>query len=221
MKIEYPTAPVAVKRPRGRPRGFDRDQALARAMQVFWEKGYEAASMQDLLAAMEISSPSLYAAFGDKEALFLEAVQRYNASVSEQCACEDNVPARAAVEELLTELASLFTDRSHPPGCLAVIALMTGTTTSAKVQRLLAAEREEAKARLHARIEGGVKRGELPRDTDVAALVDFYAAVISGMSLQAREGATRKTLLALAQTAMRAWPEAPAKNRKKKAVHTA
>src|SRR4051794_34171198 len=76
MKIQYPTAPVAVKRPRGRPRSFDRDQALARAMQVFWEKGYEAASMQDLLTAMEISSPSLYAAFGDKEALFLEAVQR-------------------------------------------------------------------------------------------------------------------------------------------------
>jgi AcrR family transcriptional regulator len=221
MKIEYTTVPVAVKRPRGRPRSFDRDQALARAMQVFWEKGYESASMQDLLSAMEISSPSLYAAFGDKEALFLEAVQRYNASVAQECACGEDVSARESIEDLLTELAGLFTDRSHPPGCLAVIALMTGSTTSTKVQRLLAAQREEAKARLQARIEGGVKRGELPRDTDVTALADFYAAVISGMSLQAREGATRKTLLGLAQMAMRAWPEAPAKTRKKKAVHTA
>jgi AcrR family transcriptional regulator len=215
MKLDLP---IPIKRPRGRPRAFDRDEALARAMQVFWEKGYEAASMQDLLSAMEISSPSLYAAFGDKEALFLEAVQRYHERVREQCECPDELPARESIENLLTELATVFTDRSHPAGCLAVIALMTAPTTTPKAQRFLAEQRAEAKARLRARIQGGVDKGELERDTDVTALTDFYLAVINGMSLQAREGASRKTLLGMAQTAMRAWPGSPKKRKKSRAA---
>ena len=216
MKISLSPPETPAKRPRGRPRTFDRDEALARAMQVFWEKGYEAASMQDLLAAMNLSSPSLYAAFGDKESLFLEAVQRYHANVQHECECPGVTTARDSIESLLTELAGIFTDRSHPAGCLAVIALMTGNTTSPKVQRLLAEQRDEARSRLRARIEHGVKAGELPRGTDVDVLTDFYGAVISGMSLQARAGASRKSLLAMVQTAMRAWPEAPAPRKAKR-----
>src|SRR3954470_22891429 len=98
MKLPETLSPGLAKRPRGRPRTFDRDQALARAMQAFWEKGYEAASMQDLLGAREISAPSLYAAFGDKEALFLEAVQRYHENVREECQCPEESSARAAIE---------------------------------------------------------------------------------------------------------------------------
>jgi AcrR family transcriptional regulator len=206
------------KRPRGRPRSFDRDVALARAMQVFWEKGYESASMQDLLSAMKLSSPSLYAAFGDKESLFIEAVQRYVASVRQECECSGEYTARESIEWILTELSGIFTDRSHPPGCLAIIAFMTAASTSPKVQRLLADQRAETRARFRSLIERGLKKGELPRDTDVAALTDFYLAVVSGMSLLAREGAQRKALLGMVQTAMRAWP-APAK--KKKVAHTA
>ena len=212
--------PIPLKRPRGRPRGFDRDVALARAIQVFWEKGYEAASMQDLLTAMEISSPSLYAAFGDKEGLFLEAVQRYHANVREECAGCDAATAREQIEGLLTELATLFTDRSHPPGCLAVMALVTAPPTE-RCQRLIAEQRAEGKARLRSRIERGMKEGDLPRDTDAAMLAEFYGAVIGGMALQAREGATRKTLLAMVQTAMRAWPEAPAKHTSARKVRAA
>ena len=217
MKMSLSPPPeTPAKRPRGRPRTFDRDEALARAMQVFWEKGYEAASMQDLLTAMNLSSPSLYAAFGDKESLFLEAVQRYHANVQHECECPDVTTARESIENLLTELAGIFTDRSHPAGCLAVIALMTGNTTSAKVQRLLAEQRDEARSRLRARIEAGLKDGELPRGTDIDVLTDFYGAVISGMSLQARAGASRKALLAMVQTAMRAWPEPPARRKAKR-----
>jgi AcrR family transcriptional regulator len=218
MKIESPPAPA--KRPRGRPRAFDRDQALDRAMQVFWEKGYEAASMQDLLAAMQINAPSLYAAFGDKEALFLEAVQRYHANVRAQCNCPGVHTAREWVELLLTELATLFTNRDHPRGCLAVMALMTAPASSPKVQRVLAQERDQAKARLRARIQQGVEDGELPRDTEVDVLADFYGAIISGMSLQARAGASRKGLLGMVQTAMRAWPPAPAKRKAQARVST-
>ncbi len=216
MKMSLSPAQTPPKRPRGRPRPFDRDEALARAMQVFWKKGYEAASMQDLLAAMNLSSPSLYAAFGDKESLFLEAVQRYHANVQHECECPEVTTARESVENLLTELAGIFTDRSHPAGCLAVIALMTGNTTSPKVQRMLAEQREQARSRLRARIELGVKDGELPRGTDVDVLTDFYGAVISGMSLQARAGASRKSLLAMVETSMRAWPGGPARRKARK-----
>lgn len=217
MKMSSSPPPEApAKRPRGRPRTFDRDEALARAMRVFWEKGYEAASMQDLLSAMNLSSPSLYAAFGDKESLFLEAVQRYHANVQHECECPQVMTARESVEDLLTELAGIFTDRSHPAGCLAVIALMTGNTTSPKVQRLLAEQRDQARSRLRARIELGLKDGELPRGTDVDVLTDFYGAVISGMSLQARAGASRKSLLAMVETSMRAWPGGAARRKSKK-----
>jgi AcrR family transcriptional regulator len=220
MKMNETLTPALSRRPRGRPRTFDRDQVLARAMQVFWEKGYEAASMQDLLAAMNLSSPSLYAAFGDKESLFIEAVQRYVESVREECECSGEYTARESIEWVLTELTGIFTDRSHPPGCLAVIAFMTSASTSPRVQKLLAEQRAETRSRFRSIIEGGVKKGELARGTDTLALTDFYIAVISGMSLSAREGASRKTLLGMVQTALRAWPEAP-KKAKKKVVHTA
>ena len=193
-------------RPRGRPRKFDRDQALARAMEVFWSKGFEAASLADLTKAMGINPPSLYAAFGDKESLFIEAVQRYHENVRQSCPYAGEPTARAAVERLLVELATLFTDRSHPAGCLAVMAMITSSTTSARLQRMLADERVNARARLRERIQRGVKEGDLPRGTEITALTEFYAAVIMGMSLSAREGASRKALLAMVETAMRAWP---------------
>ncbi len=210
MKKTHHAAAPAERRPRGRPRAFDRDQALARAMEVFWSKGFEAASLADLTKAMGINPPSLYAAFGDKENLFIEAVRRYHETVQQSCPYAGEPTARQAVERLLNELATLFTDRSHPAGCLAVMAMVTSSTTSARLQKHLAEERAQARARLRDRIHRGVKEGDLDPDTDVGALTDFYAAVINGMSLQAREGSPRKALLGMVQTAMRAWPE-PAK----------
>lgn len=204
------------RRPRGRPREFDRDQALARAVEVFWSKGYEAASLADLTRAMGINPPSLYAAFGDKESLFIEAVQRYHENVQRTCPYAGEATARAAVARLLTELATLFTDRSHPAGCLAVMAMVTSSTSSARLQRMLADERANAKARLRERIHRGVKEGDLPRDTDVSALTEFYVAVIMGMSLSAREGASRKALLTMVETAMRAWPESSGRGARRK-----
>jgi len=213
MKMNETISLSLARRPRGRPRSFDRDVALARAMKVFWEKGYEGASMQDLLAAMELSSPSLYAAFGDKESLFVEAVQRYVAGVRQECECAEEHTARESIEWILSELSGIFTDRSHPPGCLAIIAFMTASASSLKIQKLLAEQRAETRARFRAILERGMKKGELPRGTDAAALTDFYLAVVAGMSMQAREGASRKALLAMVQTAMRAWPDAPAKRK--------
>ena len=209
MKSPSPNATVPARRPRGRPRKFDRDHALARAMEVFWSRGYEGASLADLTKAMGINPPSLYAAFGDKENLFIEAVQRYHENVRQSCPYAGEPTARDAVERLLTELATLFTDRSHPAGCLAVMAMITSSTSSARLQKMLADERALARGRLRERIQLGVKEGDVPAGTDVGALTDFYVAVINGMSLQAREGASRKSVHAMVETAMRAWPEAP------------
>ncbi len=213
-KVTYGPA----RRPRGRPRSFDREQALDRAMDVFWSKGFEGASLSDLTEAMGINPPSLYAAFGDKEGLFVEAVRRYHARLQGTCPYQEQPTAREAVARLLTDLASIFTDPSHPRGCLAVMAATTSASSSPKLQELLAEQRGQAKARLRARIERGVKEGELPADTDVGALTNFYAAVINGMSLQARDGVSRKGLLAMVDTAMRAWPVAAKPARKEKAA---
>jgi len=190
-------------------------------MEVFWSRGYEGASLADLTKAMGINPPSLYAAFGDKENLFIEAVQRYHENVRQSCPYAGEPTARAAVERLLSELATLFTDRSHPAGCLAVMAMITSTTSSARLQKMLADERANAKARLRERIQRGVKEGDLPADTDISALTDFYVAVINGMSLQAREGASRKSVLTMAETAMRAWPDPPRRAARRKAAAVA
>ena len=209
MKKDSQAQPPKVRRPRGRPRSFDRDAALDAAMQVFWAKGFEAASLADLTKAMGINPPSLYATFGDKEKLFLEAVDRYSGNQGESCPYTCEPTARAAVERLLASLAAEFTESCHPRGCMMVMAATTCTGTSAAFQQALARKRDEGKAHLEARIQQGIKDGDLAADTDAAALANFYMAIIAGMSLQARDGASRKTLLAMVDTAMRAWPESP------------
>ena len=208
-KVETPPTPPpagAPRRPRGRPRSFDRDQALDRAMDVFWSKGFEAASLSDLTKAMGINPPSLYAAFGDKEGLFIESVRRYYAHVQEECSGGDELGTREWMETFLSELAKVFTDTSHPRGCLGVMAMTTALESSPRMQAFLMEKRAASKARMRARIQKGIDAGELAADADATALTNFYSAVIGGMGLQAREGSSRKALLAMVETAMRAWP---------------
>jgi AcrR family transcriptional regulator len=192
---------------RGRPRSFDRSRALERAMHLFWRQGYEATSVSDLTRAMGINPPSLYAAFGDKEQLYLEALARY-----QQRRCEsmtkwfDEEPtAKAAVRRLLTEAARDMGRAGAPRGSMLVLSAMQ--CTSDALQAKLNERRAGMRALLKARIDRGVHEGELARGTDTDALVDYYSAVFQGMSLQARSGVSRKRLLATAETAMRAWPE--------------
>ena len=211
-----PAADATAPKPRGRPRSFDREQALERAMDVFWSKGFEAASLTDLTEAMGINPPSLYAAFGDKEGLFMEAVQRYHTHSQEGCPYGDLPTAREAVESLLTFAATMFKEPGHPRGCMAVMAMMTSSTSSPKLQELLFEQRNFAKGKLRERIQRGVKEGDVPPDADVNALTNLYSAVLSGLSLQARDGATRKALLAAVQAAMQAWPSAHTKPARRK-----
>jgi AcrR family transcriptional regulator len=200
---------VKTAKTRGRPRSFDRDEALERAMELFWRQGYEATSLADLTAAMGINPPSLYAAFGDKEHLFLAAVERYEnlgRGPGAGCLLEDAPTARAAIESVLKETAIELSKPSQPKGCMLITAATNCSAESAHVQRALAERRAEQKKHLKDRIARGITDGDLARGTDAGALADFYVTVLTGMSMQSRDGATRKTLLATAEAAMRAWP---------------
>ncbi|MEV7808358.1 TetR/AcrR family transcriptional regulator [Microbispora sp. NPDC088329] len=190
----------------GRARAFDRDIALERALEEFWRHGYEATSIAGLTAVMGVNPPSLYAAFGDKRRLFGEAVRRYQethgAFASRALAGEPT--ARAAVERLLGEAAEVYTDPAHPPGCMIISAGVN--TSDPGVIEELRGHREAGKAAIRRRIERDAEAGLLPPETDAPALATFFAAVIQGMSTQARDGASREDLDAVATLAMRAWP---------------
>ena len=175
-------------------------------MEVFWKQGFEGASLHDLTDAMGINPPSLYAAFGDKEHLFLEAVERYEAKQGDECPYADAPTAEEAIEKLLTYAATEFTRACNPRGCLMVMAATTSSASSAQLQSALARHRAAARTYLKARIDRGLAEGELPQGTDTGALADFYHAIVAGMSLQARDGASRKRLMAMVKAAMHAWP---------------
>jgi AcrR family transcriptional regulator len=178
-------------------------------MEVFWRKGFEGSSLHDLTQAMGINPPSLYAAFGDKERLFLEAVERYQAKRGGACPYAEEPTARGAIAKLLLYMAMELTKSCNPRGCMMVMAAATCASSSEEMQSALQEQRLSSRARVKERIERGVKEGDVPAGVDAAALADFYAAVLAGMSLQARDGASRKSLLATVETAMRAWPEVP------------
>ena len=192
---------------RGRPRNFDRDAALRQAMEVFWAKGYDGASMADLTAAMGLNPPSLYAAFGCKEALFREAVALYVASDGGRIwAAVDAAPtARAAIEAMLRTSAEDFTRPNKPRGCLIVLSALNADDTNAAVCGALRDLRNGNVETLRRRLENDIAEGRLPPGLDGRALAAFYMSVQHGMSIQARDGASRKTLLAVTDVAMAMW----------------
>lgn len=192
---------------RGRPRGFDRDAALAKAMEVFWARGYEGASMNELTAAMGIASPSLYAAFGCKEALFAEALALYGATENEGIwgGLETAATAREACEGMLTASARAFTRPDKPPGCMVVLSALPGGDANGALREALVRGRAGAIDLLKARLRRGQAEGDVPAGTDVRAVATYLATVQQGMSIQARDGATRATLEGIVRATMAGW----------------
>ncbi|NZA27175.1 TetR/AcrR family transcriptional regulator [Luteimonas sp. SJ-92] len=191
---------------RGRPRGFDRDDALRAAMHVFWERGYEGASIGELTRAMSINRPSLYSAFGDKETLFAEAVARYEREENATArALRDRPTARAAVEAVLRDNADAYCDPATPRGCLVVTAAVNCAPEHTSVRARLAASQRAVSEALLRRIRRAVAEGELPGETDVGALAGYYDALLQGLSLQARAGVSRRRLQRIIDHAMHAW----------------
>jgi AcrR family transcriptional regulator len=192
----------------GRPRGFDRDAALEAAMLLFWRKGFAATSMSDLCDAMGISSPSLYAAFGSKEALYLEAVEYYARTIGPPVwdKLAEGATARAGIENLLIAWTeSLPKSRATPAGCMALLAAV-GDEWPATIVRVVKKVRLEMLGTLRSRLETAVAKGELPASTDIDGLSRFYLSVFQGMAVQAKDGATPAELRGAAAAAMTAWP---------------
>jgi AcrR family transcriptional regulator len=176
-------------------------------MEVFWAKGYEGASMSELTAAMGINSPSLYAAFGSKEALFLEAVELYTQVEGTDIwsALEKAPTAREAVERFLRQTAKAYSQTDRPQGCLIALGALHQDSSRGAICDDLRRRRAESRAALLRRLERGVAEGELPENFDCRTAATFYATVQHGMSIQARDGASRAALLATVTGAMAAW----------------
>ena len=204
MKVGH-TA-TSARRP-GRPLSFDREAALHRAMLLFWRLGYEGTSLAELTAAMGVTPPSVYAAFGDKKRLFYEAVDRYLAGpVTLERMLADTPRACDAVEALLRGAAVGFTGADTPAGCLLASAAISGSAGAADVREHLAARRRDIEAKLRHRIGRAINDGELPADADADALAGHVVAVIQGLSTLARDGAGREKLLRVVAVAMTGWP---------------
>jgi AcrR family transcriptional regulator len=193
--------------PIGRPRAFDIDEALDRAMKVFWQKGYEGASLPDLTKAMGINRPSLYAAFGNKEALFRKAIDRYVAGPA--CHVKEALKeptARQVVERLLYGSIDLITDSRNPCGCFMVQSALACGDTSDVIRQELVKRRAASEAALRERFERAVSEGDLPPGSDPADLARYVATLMHGMAVQAAGGTARDELLRVAVMAIRAWP---------------
>jgi AcrR family transcriptional regulator len=193
---------------RGRPPTFDRQEALCRAMEQFWARGYEGTTLEDLQTAMGgITPPSFYNAFGSKEQLFKEATSLYTATFGEPTvrALEEAPTAREGLETMLRMTARFLSQPGKPHGCLLVLGAMNCTPANKGAQDYLQAIRRQAPKVLKQRLNRGVALGELPAGLDTNAIAAFYATVIHGLGVRAGDGASRKELMAAVDGAMAGW----------------
>lgn len=194
---------------RGRPREFCPDAALDRVLEVFWKDGFEGASVQALADAAGVSKPSLYAAWGNKEAIYLAALRRYQAlhGTALEAQLEAEPDARRAVHTYLRSMVDAYTERSHPAGCL-VAAGATGCESDRvpeAVRDALSEALDASGAMLQRRLDRARQEGQLPEDTDIATLAAYFNTLVLGLSVQARAGASRGALFDVVDQAMARW----------------
>jgi AcrR family transcriptional regulator len=193
--------------PSGRTRQFDLDEALDRALEVFWARGYEGATLPELTRAMGINRPSLYAAFGNKEQLFRKALDRYQTGpMSFLTEALRKPTARAVAEAIFSGFVKMQRDRDKARGCLVVSGALACGEEAETVRRELAHLRQAAVTALRQRFERAVQEGDLPAGTDCATLARYVATVLNGLAVQSASGATEKELGLVSAVAMRAWP---------------
>ncbi|PHV08913.1 TetR family transcriptional regulator [Janthinobacterium sp. BJB412] len=190
----------------GRPREFDRELALEKARDAFWERGYEGVAMSDLVAALGIASARIYAAFGSKEQLFREAIELYVAGEGGFAtrALEQEATARGAIARMLREAVLLYTRSGRPHGCMVVTAATNCSSQNDAVIVWLGEFRRARTKSIVERLRLALKAGELKAGTDVVALGDVYATLLHGLSVQARDGVGKARLLAMIAPAMAA-----------------
>ncbi|CAB5626884.1 HTH-type transcriptional regulator RutR [Serratia marcescens] len=199
---------VCGKKSRGRPKQFDRDRALESALDLFWRHGYEATSLADLVEVTGAKAPTLYAEFGNKEGMFRAAVERY---LQKYTTCtnqllEQALPVAEIVEAYVRSSVEVFTDPDTPSGCFMVCASAALSSASDDVAQMLRKKHHAQEAALKACFDRKVQQGELLGKTDTALLAKYVICTIEGMSVQAREGASRGDLLRLLEALMLVWP---------------
>jgi AcrR family transcriptional regulator len=191
----------------GRPRAFDTKKALDRALKVFWKKGYEGTSLADLTKAMRINRPSLYAAFGNKESLFRQVLDRYvegpAAFVREALLAPTS---REVVQRLLFGTADLLSDSANPRGCLMVQGALACGEAAGPIRQELASRRIAVEVAFRRRFERARAEGDLPADSDPEILARYVATLIQGMSVQAAGGASGAELRRVVEHALQSWP---------------
>jgi AcrR family transcriptional regulator len=189
---------------RGRPRTFDPEVALRQALDLFWERGYEGTSLNDLAQAMGIASGSIYACFGSKEELFRRVMALYGATSGEppRRALREEPTARAAIHAMLRATADQITGPDTPHYCMLILAAPTGAVENHPVREFLADRRRDMQATIRARLEQADL--DLP-PARLDAVARYYTTVVQGLSIQARDGATRADLESVIACAMAAW----------------
>jgi AcrR family transcriptional regulator len=192
----------------GRPREFDRDAALQIAVKLFCKHGYEGVSIADLTQAMKISPPSLYAAFGDKETLFREALECYQKRPGLPH-IEPSGPVRDRVRELLRDTVRAATDPGYPAGCMVASGMLNCGAEYESLAGTLSAIRNGRCKEFEFHLREAVARRELPADADIPAIGRYIAALVQGISVQAKDGATQAELYAMVDIAMQCWPASP------------
>lgn len=192
---------------RGRPREFDPDEALAAALQVFWKNGYEGASMADLTAAMGITKPSLYACFGNKEALFCKALDLYERDKLAYVGKALEAPtAKTVAERLLRGAVLTHCGGSDPQGCLGVIATVAGCSEAPSIRDHVSARRESSSKALIARLEQARADGDFPDNIDPQSLANCMTTFLQGLSVAAKGGASASDMEATIDAFLAMWP---------------
>lgn len=191
----------------GRHREFDLDVALEAALRVFWAKGYEGTSFDDLTAATGVVRPGLYAAFGNKEALFLKAVDRYDATYTAYMSEALELPtARDVVRQILEGSVNLVTRFPASPGCMSVNSAIGCSENTASVREELIRRRNNAQKALQRRFERAKAEGDLDGSADCAVLAGYVMALTHGFAMQAKSGLPKSALQAVAAHVLSMWP---------------
>jgi AcrR family transcriptional regulator len=203
ISMKSKNAPVSP----GRPRAFDSDVALERAMHVFWAKGYEGAALSDLTRAMRINRPSLYAAFGNKEQLFRKVLNRYaDGPLAYFGKALAAAKARSVIEQILFGAADMASDPKLPAGCLMVQGALACGDAAGTVQKETTARRVASEVALRRRLQRAKREGDLPRNAAPSELARYAMTVLQGMAVQGANGANRDQLRRVARIALRAIP---------------
>lgn len=194
----------ATPRKRGRPPAFDRETVLAAARDVFWEHGYDGSSIADLTASMGITPQSLYAAFQSKADLYREALDQYRRMPRPYPGnpLREEIETVAAFERFLRNSAMIFTAPDHPKGCMISTAVLNCASENEDIAYYVSALRQQTLDAFTTRIERGIAEGELRPDTNAKSLARFLGAIVQGMSVQARDGATSEELMEMVKHAM-------------------